>query len=210
MKVAGVASPPFVTPAIPPNCLFEAVFCYSDLAMAILPIHQNGDLVLRQRALQVPESLFDTPELRAMLITMTETLDNERDGVALAAPQVGILYRIFVVRYDRMTDSKKASTETSANIGVFINPTFIKASRRQIEMPEGCLSVRRLYGTTLRHERITIKAQDEHGQWFTRGAGGILAQAFQHETDHLDGMLFIDHAEDIYEQAATVQHDEPK
>ena len=67
-------------------------------------------------------------------------------------------------------------------------------------MPEGCLSVRRLYGTTLRHERATIKAQDETGAWFTRGAGGILAQAFQHESDHLDGILFIDHADDIYEQ----------
>ena len=178
--------------------------------MAILPIQQSGDAVLREKALQVPESLFDTPELRTIVTNMTETLDNERDGVALAAPQVGVSYRMFVVRYDRMKDSKEASTETPPDIGIFINPTFTKSSRRQIEMPEGCLSVRRLYGTTLRHERITIKAQDEHGQWFTRGAGGILAQAFQHETDHLDGILFIDHAEDIYEQAPALQHDEPK
>lgn len=178
--------------------------------MALLPINQSGDDVLRAVANPVPQSLFDTPKLQTILATMIETLDNEHDGVALAAPQVGISYRVFVVRYDRMTDTKNTVPGASADIGIFINPTFIKASRRQIEMPEGCLSVRKLYGTTYRHERITIKAQNEHGQWITRGAGGILAQAFQHETDHLDGILFIDHAEDIYEQSPKLQHDETK
>lgn len=168
--------------------------------MAVLPIVQKADPVLRKKAVSVPQDFFGTTELASMVNDMCETLDKEADGVALAAPQVGISYRIFVVRYDRMREAKSTEPSAEPEIGVFINPTFVKTSRKQIEMPEGCLSVRTLYGTTFRHERATLKAQDEHGQWYTRGAGGILAQAFQHETDHLDGILFIDHAEDIYEQ----------
>ena len=64
-------------------------------------------------------------------------------------------------------------------------------------MDEGCLSVKTHYGKTKRHERATVRAYDEHGNFFERGAGGILAQAFQHEIDHLNGMLFIDHATDL-------------
>jgi peptide deformylase len=61
-------------------------------------------------------------------------------------------------------------------------------------MDEGCLSVRGIYGKTMRHERATVKARDKQGISFERGGGGILAQIFQHETDHLNGILFIDHA----------------
>jgi peptide deformylase len=64
-------------------------------------------------------------------------------------------------------------------------------------MWEGCLSVRGFYGYALRHERATVRAQDEHGKCFERGAGGLLAEIFQHEIDHLEGVLFIDHAEGI-------------
>ena len=175
--------------------------------MAILPITQNGDAVLRETTKPVPQELFGTPKLRSILADMFETLAKEADGVALAAPQVGISYSIFVVRYDRMKDPNNSTIDTVTDTGVFINPVSIKTSRRVVEMPEGCLSVRKLYGTTLRHQQATIKAQDEHGVWFTRGAGGILAQAFQHECDHLEGILFIDHAEDVYEQGAQNHHE---
>jgi peptide deformylase len=145
--------------------------------------------------------MFGTPELETMLREMNETLDAQLDGVALAAPQVGYSYRIFIVRYDRMTaKSEDAAASTLPDVGIFINPQITKTSRRREEMQEGCLSVRGIYGTTYRHERATVRAQDERGVWFTRGGGGILAQAFQHEIDHLDGMLFTDHAEELYEQ----------
>lgn len=161
----------------------------------MLPILQDGDNVLRQKAAPVPPELFGTPELTRMLDEMAETLDAQSDGVALAAPQVGLSYRIFIVRYDRMREKDSEETEDqNVEVGVFINPKFLKASRKQEEMQEGCLSVRGLYGTTVRHAQATVKAQDETGAWFTRGGGGILAQAFQHETDHLEGILFIDHA----------------
>jgi peptide deformylase len=141
---------------------------------------------------------FGTEKLQTMLREMMETLDSQADGVALAAPQVGISYRIFIVRYDRMVRDEEESP--GPEVGIYINPTFVKTARKREEMQEGCLSVRGIYGTTLRHDRATVKAQDENGTWFIRGGGGILAQAFQHEIDHLDGILFIDHAEEVHEQ----------
>ena len=173
----------------------------------MLSITQEGDAVLRDISKPLPEELFNTPELRKMLAEMEETLDAQPDGVALAAPQVAISYRMFIVRYDRMKGSSETGESSENQLGVFINPRFVKSSKRQVDMQEGCLSVRGLYGTTLRHERATIMAQNEKGEWFTRGAGGILAQAFQHETDHLDGILFIDHAVDLYEQGSKNEHD---
>lgn len=170
----------------------------------MLPIRENGDPVLRAVAKPVPPELFNTTELQDMLAEMAETLDAQADGVALAAPQVGISYRIFVVRYDRMEERGETSAEEAGpQLGVYINPEFVKSSRRRSEMQEGCLSVRGVYGTTLRHEQSTVRAQDAGGVWFTRGGGGILSQAFQHETDHLDGILFIDHAEELHEQRAS-------
>jgi peptide deformylase len=167
--------------------------------MAVRPILQHKieaeDSLLRKVSLPVPQELFGTPELTQILTDMIDTLDAQLDGVAIAAPQIGVSYRIFVVRHDRALPAPlEGEAVPPADIGVFINPKFIKASRRRVEMDEGCLSVRGLYGTTLRHERATVRAQTADGKIFERGGGGLLAQIYQHETDHLDGMLFIDHA----------------
>lgn len=161
-------------------------------------IVQDGDPILRRIADTVPEKDFGTPELTATVDRMLAALDKERDGVAIAAPQLGIPLRIFVVRHERLhPDGSPESLEPE--IGVYINPEIIKASRRSIPMEEGCLSVRRIYGKTMRHERATVRARHLDGRLFERGGGGILAQAFQHEIDHLDGILFIDHATDLVE-----------
>ncbi len=179
----------------------------------VTDIVAENETVLRTVASPVPEELFSTPELAGILKDMIDTLDQEPDGVALAAPQIGVPYRIFVVRYDRtlppdptpdnssseVAPPVTASTPRPADIGVFINPKFIRASRKRIEMEEGCLSVRGIYGTTLRHERATVQAHTEDGKKFERGGGGLLAQIFQHETDHLNGMLFTDHAIELVE-----------
>ncbi len=168
-----------------------------------LPIVQSGDPVLREVALPVPPSMFGTPELRTIISQMEASLDKELDGVALAAPQMGISLRIFIVRYDRTKppeeDANGRTIERPAEVGVFINPQFVNSSRRRLEMDEGCLSVRGLYGTTYRHERATVRAYDVEGRVFERGGGGLIAQIYQHETDHLQGILFIDHAENIVE-----------
>lgn len=162
-------------------------------------IVQDGAPVLRAVAKAVPKEMLGTNELHEMIADMTNALDAERDGVALAAPQVGISYRIFVVRFDRMLGPAPEGITYPADVGVFINPDFVKTSRKRDVMDEGCLSVRGKYGKTYRFERATVRAQDETGRVFERGGGGIIAQAYQHEIDHLNGILFIDHAEDIHE-----------
>jgi len=162
-------------------------------------IVQDGDPVLRGDAQEVPADLFNTPKLSEMLEDMKASLDSAKHGVALAAPQIAIPYRIFIVRYDRMLpgETEEEVEEKIADIGIFINPEIVKTSRKRSPMPEGCLSVDGIYGETERFDRATVKAQDAEGNWFTRGGGGILAQAFQHEIDHLNGVLFIDHAENL-------------
>jgi peptide deformylase len=85
---------------------------------------------------------------------------------------------------------------------VFINPEIIKASKVKKSMRgEGCLSVRFTYGTTKRFDKATVKALDEQGKEFIMDGSGLLAQIFQHEIDHLNGILFIDHAHDIREMS---------
>lgn len=154
-------------------------------------IVQVDDPVLRQIAEEVPEEMFGTPELAAIVSDMAAALDAQPDGVALAAPQIAISYRIFLVRYDRMVPAEQSQ---ESQLGVFINPEFVNSSRRREVMDEGCLSVRGIYGQTYRHERATVRARLVDGTYFERGGGGMLSQAFQHEIDHLDGILFIDHA----------------
>lgn len=161
------------------------------------PIVQEGeDEVLRETAKEVPADFFGSDKLKEMLAEMEASLNAKEYGVALAAPQIAIPYRIFIVRYDRMLPPQEEK-EAEPEVGIFINPTIVKTSRKKTEMPEGCLSVDGIFGTTKRYERATVKAQDADGNWFTRGGGGILAQAYQHEIDHLDGILFIDHAENL-------------
>ena len=83
---------------------------------------------------------------------------------------------------------------------VFINPKILKLSKEREWLPEGCLSVRWLYGKTYRSKKVILTAYDEKGKKLKRGASGLLAQIFQHETDHLNGILFVDHAKDIREE----------
>lgn len=153
--------------------------------------------MLREVALPVPEDLFSTPALAKLIKDMSVALDAQPEGVALAAPQVGVSHRLFIVRKDRTTIP--TNPDAKAEIDVYINPEILKTSRKRSLADEGCLSVRGMYGTTRRHERVTIRARREDGSTFERGAGGLLAQIFEHEIDHLNGTLFIDHAEHLVE-----------
>ena len=161
-------------------------------------IVQDGDPVLRLEAEEVPATLFGTPELMSIIDHMKDALDAQADGVALAAPQIGVSLRMFMVRYDRL-QNHPAGTPVVPSVGIYINPDFTRTSRKRDLLEEGCLSVRGIYGHTHRFERASVRAQDERGKFFERGAGGLLAQIFQHEIDHLNGVLFIDHAIDLYE-----------
>ena len=84
---------------------------------------------------------------------------------------------------------------------VFINPEIVKASKEKKEVDEGCLSVRWLYGKVRRSARVTLRAYNEKGERIERGASGLLAQIFQHEVDHLNGILFTDKAKEVWEMS---------
>ena len=173
-------------------------------------IVQDGEKVLREIAKPVPESLFGSKELDTLIKDMSEALDRYPEGVAIAAPQIGISYRIFIVRKDRTVSVSVSSSQQPAaskpEIQIYINPEIVKTSRKKANANEGCLSVHGVYGTTKRHERVTIKARKEDGSRITRGGGGLLAQIFEHEVDHLNGILFTDHAERLLRIPHGAQH----
>jgi len=109
-------------------------------------------------------------------------------AVAIAAPQIGIAKRMFLVE-------DQSDREDHLPTIIAINPKITKLSKKTHELSEGCLSVRDTYGVVMRHKNVTMVATDENGEDYERGAGGLLAQIFQHECDHLDGILFKDRAE---------------
>jgi len=179
-------------------------------------IVQKEDKVLRQNAKEIPVHEIASPKIQKILKEMSISLKSQDDGVAIAAPQIGYALRIFVVsgkifeenfvkeREERLSGKKTINsvtkTQKESKDLVFINPKISKLSHEKEWVPEGCLSVRWLYGKTHRSKKATITAYDKNGKKFTRGASGLLAQIFQHETDHLNGILFIDHAKDIIEE----------
>jgi len=165
----------------------------------MVTIVQKGDSVLREIARPVPRTDIATPNITSIIEKMKIALNREADGVAIAAPQIGESVRIFIVsgrifspNYPDIREHEVIPPDL-----ISINPEIIKASKRKKKMPEGCLSVRWLYGNVARSTQVTLKAFDELGNEFTRGASGLLAQIFQHETDHLNGILFIDTAQDV-------------
>jgi len=148
--------------------------------------------VLRETARLVSVKNIGTKKIQDLLERMREALHAEEDGVALAAPQIGESLRIFIVNGEILVSERSQKTDL-----VFINPEIIKTSKKKKRVEEGCLSLRYLYGQVQRSEKVTIKAYDETGKTVTRGASGLLAQIFQHEIDHLNGILFTDTAENV-------------
>jgi len=169
-------------------------------------IIQNGDKVLRKKAVEVPIESITKPKIQKILSDMSEALHSQNDGVAIAAPQIGLSLRIFIVS-GRIFDEDFIRGQGIMNESlykkirqpdlVFINPIINKTSRDKKLMAEGCLSVRPVYGKVRRATRATIEAYDQFGNKFTKNASGLLAHIFQHETDHLEGILFIDKAKDL-------------
>ncbi len=181
-------------------------------------IVQQPARVLRQVAKEVPVDTITTPKIKKILKEMSKALASQDDGVAIAAPQIGYSLRIFLVSgkvfnkdfLENRTERRAGKTtevlkvEKSAD-RVFINPVLSKLSRDKEWMPEGCLSVRWLYGKVHRSKKAFAEAYDENGKKFKLGASGLLAQIFQHETDHLNGILFHDLAKDIREELPEIK-----
>jgi peptide deformylase len=143
--------------------------------MSVLPLHLLGSPVLRHHSAEV-RTVDD--DVRRLVENMFETMDAAR-GVGLAANQVGVARRIAVVDAD-------------GDRFVMIDPTIVETEGRATA-EEGCLSIPEIYGDVTRPERVVLEALDEHGNRYRKEALGLKARAIQHEIDHLDGILFLDH-----------------
>lgn len=155
-------------------------------------IVQEGHAALRAVAKPVLEKEFGTPTFDALIEAMRAALATRDDGVAIAAPQIGVSKRVFVLA-PRAADLFKGEAAM-----VFVNPEILRRSRDRKLVEEGCLSVPGRYGKIRRASRVRIRARNERGEEFEAEGSGLLAQIFQHETDHLDGRLFVDAAQEVY------------
>ena len=172
--------------------------CYS--FPMIKDILQRDDAVLRAKAKAVLHDEIGSAKITSLIKDMSVTMAGQKDGIAIAAPQIGVSLRVFVVNGNLLKQADKEYTGEGGHL-VFINPEITKKSRDKSEMEEGCLSVRWLYGKVIRSTRVTLRAYNEKGEKIERGASGLLAQIFQHECDHLDGVLFIDKAKEVWEMS---------
>lgn len=163
---------------------------------------------LRQKSKDIKTEDISSARVRRIVSDMKETLAEAPDGVGLAAPQVGIGLRIFLVSeeaalIDREQEKREAvGSEHKKKVWkyfVFINPALKKQSRSKIKMAEGCLSVPGKFGEIGRAEKVLLEWRDENGKKHERGFTKFFARVIQHEMDHLEGMLIIDRAKKLFE-----------
>ncbi len=165
--------------------------------MALRNIREMGDPILEKTCKEVKEL---TPRIEELIEDMFETM-HEADGVGLAAPQVGILKRIFVI--DVSTE------ENPSEPYCFINPEILETSGEQTGY-EGCLSVPGKTGMVTRPNHVKVKALDRNFREFTLEAEELLARAVMHEYDHLEGRLYTELVEGELKEVADVQEEEDK
>lgn len=154
--------------------------------------------VLRKKARPVRPA--EIPELQTLIDDMFETMRAE-PGVGLAAPQVAVSKRLVVIEYAEPLpeDAPPDAVPPKPKAFVLINPEITSASEEMVEGTEGCLSVPGYSGRVMRHESIAVKALNRKGQPIKVKPHGWLARIFQHEIDHLDGVLFIDKALEVWQ-----------
>lgn len=163
--------------------------------MALRTIVTIPDPVLRRKAKKV--TVFDK-DLLTLIDDMVETM-RDAPGVGLAAPQVGLSIRLIVVEYGDDEDE-----DAPKKLYAVVNPEIVSASEEMVEGVEACLSIPRIMGEVERHEKIVVKGLNRFGKPVKYKLSGWFARVFQHEIDHLDGVLFTDRAT----KAWRVQEDE--
>jgi peptide deformylase len=176
---------------------------FTEGRMTILPIVKLDNPILRKKATKVTSF---GPEFQQLADHMLETLI-AAPGVGLAAPQVNVSQRLIVVR---LPDDKEAREEYGEHAGVvytIANPKIIKASRTQVDGVEACLSIPGFAGNVFRHEEVVITGEDRYGKPIRVKAKDWLARVFQHEIDHLDGRLYIDIAEEVWDATKKREED---
>jgi len=174
--------------------------------MPLLPILTLEKPVLRARARKVRSV---SPALRKLIGDMIDTM-RAAPGVGLAAPQVGVSQRVIVVEFAEEGQADEAPPKLYA----VVNPEIVRPSAAMVPGTEGCLSIPGYLGEVERHQTITVRGLDRNGHPFRLKAKNWLARIFQHEIDHLDGVLFIDRASRVWqpepEEAVAVQAIAPR
>ncbi|MFC1788104.1 peptide deformylase [Patescibacteria group bacterium] len=146
--------------------------------MQTLEVLKNPNPFLREKSTPLKEDEISAPTTQDLIDSMIKTM-HETNGIGIAAPQVGVHQRMIIV-------------ETGHGPIAFINPKITSKSLRKIESEEGCLSVPDVYGIVKRHKKIKVEALSREGKLLKLEVTGLQAVIFQHEIDHLDGILFID------------------
>jgi peptide deformylase len=157
--------------------------------MGIRKIITLPDPVLRKKARKVVEF---GPELQELIDDMIETM-RVAPGVGLAAPQVGVSSRVIVVEYGDDEDE-----EAPKKLYAVVNPEIARASSEKVTGIEGCLSVPEVVGSVERWQSVTIRGLNRRNQPIKIKADGWLARIFQHEIDHLDGVLYVDRSDEVW------------
>ncbi len=156
----------------------------------IKEIVQDPHPALRNPAQKVDVEKITSQEIQELIQDMHDSLATQKDGVALAAPQISVEKQIFIVAPFIFENPKEEHL-------VYINPKILSSSKKTSLKHEGCLSCRWKVGEVKRNEEIEIEAYDENGNKFTQATDGLLAHIYQHETDHFNGVLFIDKAKNL-------------
>ena len=157
--------------------------------MSLLRIYEAPDPMLRQ--ISTPIEAVDD-EMRALIADMFETM-YAAPGIGLAAVQVGVPRCLLVMDLQEPSDPEDEDSPPIRQPRVFINPVIVAHSQREVPYTEGCLSVPDQYAEVMRPDHIRARWLDEHGKQHEEDLDGLLAICLQHEMDHLEGILFIDH-----------------
>lgn len=171
--------------------------------MALREIITPENPVLRKKAHKITN--FNDPKLQQLIDDMVETMI-EAPGVGLAAPQVAVSQRLIVVRLPDDEESQKEYGDQAGVVHVVANPEIVRTSEDMVDGVEACLSIPGYMGNVNRHVAVTVRGQDRRGKEVRIKARDWLARVFQHEIDHLDGVLFIDRATEIWR--VSERHDE--
>ena len=161
--------------------------------MAIREIVTPPNPTLRQRAQKVHRI---TPDIAQLIDDLIETM-RVAPGVGLAAPQIDVGLRVIVVEYAEGSEDEDAP-EKPPKLYTVINPEITRTSKGRVLGNEACLSLPGYFGEVERFERVTVKGLNRHGQDFKLKANGWLARIFQHEIDHIEGILYIDRATQVW------------
>jgi len=171
--------------------------------MTLRTIVTLPDTVLRRKA--HPVKKFDK-DLGTLIDDMVETM-REAPGVGLAAPQIGLSERLLVIEYYEREEDEEIE-DAPMKVWAVINPEIVKASEEKVIGVEGCLSIPGLLGEVERHAEVHVKYLNKHGKPMKIKAKGWLARIFQHEIDHLNGILFTDLATRVWQPQQEVEQEQ--